>query len=135
MWQLILLFIFIILLQRLSKTLQEQPRRGQQGEVSRKKIEDLFQILGFPLPEEIPPKPERPKEPIIVKRKTKKPEVEIAELKPAKIEPLPEQVEKTKEGLPTFSQDKLQEGIILSVILGPPKAHQIRRSGEIGRHV
>jgi hypothetical protein len=134
-WQFLIFIIFILLLRKASRTLEEQ-RKEQQKEPTEEEIKNLFQTLGFPPPQEIPPepKPERAEEPVIVKKEIKKPEVKIAELKPAKIKPPPKQVEEAKEELLTFSQDKLEEGIILSEILGPPKAYQIRRSGEIGRH-
>ena len=133
MWQFLIFIIFILLLQRLSKNLEEQ-RRQQQEEEKEEKIKDFFQTLGFPLPEEIPPKPkpEEPKEPAVIKKEIKKPEAGIAELKPEKVEPRGKEIEEDEEELPTFSEDKLEEGIILSAILGPPKAHQIRRGGGIG---
>lgn len=116
MWRLLLFLIFIILFQRFSKALQEQQEKQQKEE------------------QEIPPqpKPEKPKKPVIIKREIKRPEVEIAEFRPTRIELPPKQTEEAKEQLPTLSTDKLEEGIILSEILGPPKAHQIRRGGGIG---
>ena len=135
MWRFLLFIIFIILIQKLSKALQEQ-QKEQQKETTKEKVEDIFQTLGFPLPEEIPPepKPVRPKEPAIIKKEIKKPEpeIKIPEFKPPEIIPEPKQIEEAKEELPTFSTDKLVEGIVLSVILGPPKAYQIRRGGGIG---
>ena len=133
MWQFLIFIMFILLLQKFSKNLEEQ-RKQQEEETKEEKIGDLFQTLGFPLPEETPPRPEwkMPKEPAIVKKEIKRPEAEIAELKPEKIETPIKQIEEAEEELPTFSEDKLQEGIILSEILGPPKAYQIRRGGGIG---
>lgn len=133
MWQLLLFIIILIVFQKLSKTLQQQQEQ-QQRESGEEKIGDLFKTLGFPLPEEIPPKPEwkKPEEPLIVKRKVKKPEVKITELKPLKPELPPEEAEVLKEEELAFPQDKLEQGIILSEILGPPKAYQIRRGGGIG---
>ena len=133
MWRFLLFITFIILIQRLIKTLQEQQR--EQPEPTEDEIRNYFQSLGFPPPEEIPPKPkpEKPKEPVIVKKAIKEPGVEITELKPRRIEPSPKQIEKIEKKVSVFSTDKLEEGIILSEILGPPKAYRIRRSGEIGR--
>ena len=129
MFRFLLFITFLILIQKLIKTLQEQQK--EQKEPSEEETKDYFQSLGFPPPREIPPqpKPERPKEPVIAKREIKRPEIKIAEFKPTRIEVPPKQAE---EELPTFSQDKLEEGIILSAILGPPKAYQIRRSVETG---
>ncbi len=136
MWRFLLFVIFIILIQRLTRVLQEQ-QKEEQREPAKEKINELFKTLGFPLPEETPPEPkserlESPKEPVIVKKEIKKPEVEIAEFKPTKIEPPPKRTEEEEEELPAFSTDKLEEGIVLSEILGPPKAYQIRRGGGIG---
>ena len=133
MFRFLIFLIFIIFIQRLFKTLQEQ-QREQPKEPAEEEIKNYFQTLGFPAPEEIPPEPklERPKQPPIVKEEDRKPQVKLAELKPAKIEPQPEQIEKPKEELLSFSTDKLEQGIILSAILGPPKAYQIRRGGGIG---
>lgn len=132
MWQLLLFIIFFFLIQKFSKTLEEQQKK-EERKPAEERMKDLLETLGFPFPQEIPPQPkkERPEEPVIVRKEIKKPEVKIIELKPAKLEPPPERVEETKEGLPTFSQDKLEEGIILSVILGAPRAYQIRRRGRI----
>ncbi len=132
MFRFLIFLIFIILIQRLLKTLQEQQK--QQQEPTEKEIKNYFQALGLPPIKELPPepRPEKAKQPPI---RIKKPEVKIPELKPVKMKAMhKEMIEETKEELPVFSEDKLEEGIILSAILGPPKAYQIRRSGEIGRH-
>ena len=132
MWQFLTFIIFIILIQKLVKTLQEQQK--EQKEPTEEELRNYFQTLGLPLPEEIPPepKPKRPKQPAIAKKEIKEPEIKVAELEPVKIEPLPKQAEEPEEELVTFSTDKLEEGIVLSVILGPSKANQTRRSGGIG---
>ena len=132
MFRFLLFITFLILIQKLIKTLQEQQK--EQKEPSEEETKDYFQSLEFPTPEEIPSEPkqeklEKLKEPVIAKREIKRPEIKIAEFKPTRIEVPPKQAE---EELPTFSQDKLEEGIILSAILGPPKAYQIRRSVETG---
>ena len=125
--------IYIILIQKLLKNLQEQ-QKEQQKQPTEQEIKDYFQTLGFPPPEETPPEPEpeRPKQPVIAKQEIKKPELEIVEPKSVKIEPQFQEIEESQEELLTFSTDKLEEGIILSEILGLPKAYQIRRGGGIG---
>jgi hypothetical protein len=133
MFRFLTFLIFIILIQRLIKTLQGQQK--EQPEPTEDEIKDYFQNLGFPPPRELPlkPKPEISKQPSIVKREIKKAEVKISEVKPEKIEAAPKEItEEAKEELPTFSEDKLEEGIILSEILSPPKAYQMRRGGGIG---
>ena|GEM_PF-1281398 len=133
MFRFLTFLIFIILIQRLIKTLQGQQKK--QTEPTEEEIKNYFQSLGFPPPRELPlkPKPEKPKQPSIVKREIKKPEVRIPELKLARVEaPQKEIIEEADAELPTFSEDKLEEGIILSEILSPPKAYQIRRGGGIG---
>ena len=133
MFRFLTFLIFIILIQKLLKTLKEQQK--QQQEPTEDEIKNYFQSLGFPPPEELPvqSKPESPEQPPLVKREIKKPEVEVSELKPVKIKaPCKEIIEETKEELPDFSEDKLEQGIILSEILSPPKAYQNRRGGGIG---
>jgi hypothetical protein len=134
MFRFLLFLIFIILIQRLLKTLQEQ-KKQQQEEAGKDKFEDIFQTLGFPFPQEVTPEPEpeKPKQPSVVKMEIKKPEIKIPELKSVKIEaPRKEITEEVKEELLALSEDKLEEGIVLSEILGLPKAYQIRRGGGIG---
>ena len=137
MWRFLTFLIFIILIQRLLKSLQEQQK--EQKQPTEQELKNYFQGLGFPREEEIPaeskpePKPEKPKQPVIVKKEAKELEVETAEPKPVEIEFLPKKAEEVEEELPDFSTDKLEQGIVFSAILGPPKAYKIRRSGEIGR--
>lgn len=134
MWRLLIFIISIILLKRFFESLQKQYE--QQQETPGEKSNNLFETLGFPVVEEIPaqPKPEQmPKKPVIASREIKKPKLEPIGLKPAKVEPLPKQTEEAKQKLPFRSPDKLKEGIILSAILGPPKAYQLRRGVGIGR--
>jgi hypothetical protein len=136
MFRFLTFLILILLIQRWLKSLQEQQeQQKEQKEPTEKEAKDYFQILGFPPAEELPPKPklEKPKEPVVtVKKEVEKTELKIAELKPVKIEPSPQQIEEIEEQLPDFSSDKLEQGIILSEILGPPKAYQTRRGGGIG---
>ncbi len=74
---------------------------------------------------------------VSIEEKIKKPEPEVAKVKPVEVK-----LTKEKEAFPPtevpeetfdFSQDKVKEGIILSTVLGPPKAYQLCRGGEIGR--
>ena len=138
MFRFLIFLILIILMQRFIKTLQEQQQKEQQKKQQQEPTEDevrnYFQILGFPLPEEIPiePKPERQKEPVITKKEIKKTEVGVSEDKPEKPEPKLKQKEVKKEEVFILSADKLEEGILLSEILAPPKAHQLCRGGGIG---
>jgi hypothetical protein len=134
MFRFLIFLTFIILIQKLLKSLQEQQK--EQAEPNEEEIRDYFQTLGFPPPREIPPapKPEKPKKPLIEKKKIKSLEAEFAQVKPVKIKPAPKQTEDREEELSITLRDKLEEGIILSEILGPPKAYQIRRGGGTGIH-
>ena len=113
MWRFLTFLIFIILIQRLLKSLQEQQK--EQKQPTEEELKNYFQGLGFPPPGEIPaeskpePKQEKPEQPVIIKKEAKKIEVEIEEV----------------EELPDFSADKLEQGIVFSAILGPPRAYQI----------
>ncbi len=145
MLRFLLFIIFIILMQRLMKTLQEQQKQ-QQEEMNNGEFEDIFQVLNIPAPSQ----PQRQRVPVeqeiqktektaIVKKQIKKAEQETPGAKIDVVTPLQsEQAENGRtepysDGL--LSGDKIEEGIVLSEILGPPKAYQrIRRSGEIGRH-
>lgn len=148
MQQLIIFIIFIILFQWLSKAIHKQqeqqqekePPAGPQKDRRRSGVEELFESLGFSLPEEIPsaPKQEKvvmPQSEINRNVKKRKPEIR---LEPPKVNPEKDKIpyrqeeEPASSGLPEFSRDKLEEGIILSEILGPPKAYRIRRGGGIG---
>lgn len=137
MGRFLIFIIFLILLRKFVENLQKQQKQEQE-EPREKEIDNYFQALGFPPPEEIKPepklrlRPEKPKEPVTIKKEIKKTETITPKLKPTQVMPSLEQTEKTKEELLVFSQEKLQEGIILSIILGPPKAYQIRRGGGIG---
>ena len=133
MFRFLIFLIIILLIQRKLKALQEQ-QKGQQEAPTEEETKHYFQSLGFPPPEEIPsePKQEKAKEPVIVQKQIKRPEVKIAELKPIKFKLPPEETEEAEEQLPSYSADKLEEGIILSEILGPPKAYRFCRGGGIG---
>ena len=135
MFRFLTFLILILLIQRWLKSLQEQQeQQKEQKEPTEKEVKDYFQILGFPPAEELPPKPklEEPKQPAIVKKQVKKLKEEAIEPKPAEIKFPPEKIEEVEEELLALSTDKLEEGIILSEILGPPKAYQPRRGGGIG---
>ena len=128
----ILFILLLILLHKLNKSIKEQQGR-QEEEPSEEEIRDYFKTLGFPVPEEETPKlkQEKLKEKLIVKREIKTTEKKVADLKPTVTEAPYKPLEETQE-LPSLTQDKLEEGIILSEILGPPKAYQSRRGGGIG---
>lgn len=96
----------------------------QEREALEKKLR-LLETLGLrfpmPLPETYPlhPPPVAKKKhephPVVAEKKT------ISEIKPA----APAVVKTKEEAIPVplvFSSDKLQEGIILSIVLGPPKS-------------
>ena len=134
MWQLLLFIIFIILIQKLNKGLKEQGQQERRKPSSSEEtLKDIFQTMGFPLPEELPtkPKPEKPKKPVI-KKTAREPEIKITQQESAKLETLAAPLEETTEELLALSQDKLEQAIILTEILSPPKAYQIRRGGGIG---
>ena len=133
MFRFLIFLIIILLIQKKLKALQERQKQ-QQEEPTEKEIKHYFQSLGFPPPEEIPSKPkqEKTKEPVIVQKKIKKPEIKIAEIESTKHKLPLKEIEDPKERLPSFLTDKLEEGIILSEILGPPKAYRSCRGGGIG---
>lgn len=108
---LFLLFIFIlqIFLTKAAKKQRELPS-------SEEEIGDIFETLGFPKP---PVQPKRVEPEII------KPEV-LEEIIPSeKIEKPPTVLAEEPKKEMTLSRETLEEGIILSVILGPPRAKEI----------
>ena len=135
MFRFLTFLILILLIQRWLKSLQEQQgQQKEQKEPTEKEVKDYFQILGFPPAEELPPKPklEEPKQPDIVKKKVKGLREEAIEPKPVETKLAPKKTEEVEEELLAFSSDELEQGIIFSEILGPPKAYQTRRGGGIG---
>lgn len=108
----ILIWIFISLLKR-TKTIptKEEPSPPP------KEWEEILETLGFP----IPPKPEPPRE-IKLKLKEAPVVLETRTEKPPSIKIEEKRAEKEKVA---FLTDRWEEGIILSTILGPPKAYQI----------
>ena len=123
----VVIFIFQALGQVLTKRQKQTTPQGEKPSKG-KTIEDILKTLGFPPIEEEPPA-----EVIVEKKKEEKPKIEKAvggkpqeeeKTVPALAEKLPE-----KEFLPL---DKLEEAIIYSTIIGPPKAYQIRRGAGIG---
>lgn len=124
MWQLLFFIILILLIQGLSKILEKETNKKEPKE----EIEKYFETLGFPTIR-IPPKKEKP--PKLEEKKMEAQPPIIKEERPV----LKEKISEIKEEIsPLFPPGKLEEGIILSEILGPPKASRIRRGGEIGRH-
>lgn len=104
---------------------KKQPTADRKPE---EKLKDIFKTLGFPVPE-IPqsqqeniPKPEiKPSTYIVDKEKELKKVLKEKFKKTVQTPPEIATAEKEKPPL-DFSLDKLKEGIILSVLLGPPKA-------------
>lgn len=97
----------------------ERPSLEKRAEIEKK----ILEALGFPVP--IPPTPSPL--PIPVQRKKNTPHPAISEKKPApEIKPsAPAAVKAEEEAMPAplfFNPDKLEEGIILSAVLGPPKS-------------
>lgn len=95
----------------------ERPSLEKRAELEEK----LLEALGFPIPKPPPlPQPHIAKKaprphPVVLEKKP------ISEIKPA----APIAVKTEEEAIPVplvFSSDKLQEGIILSIILGPPRS-------------
>lgn len=111
MWPFLIFIIFLIVFSYLSKVLEQQQEK--------EKIEKQPSQIGLPLLEEA----RQPKPQIIT----------IKEALPEAVQ-IQEKIQEEAEEPSYFSMDKLEEGIILSIILGPPKADQLRRGGGIGIH-
>lgn len=120
------------MMQSLSKLLEKEAkkRRSQEGPVSEEELKDYFENLEFPH-REIP----------IPEKRAPLPKVEppIAPRFPEKIEkrieaPVAIEAPKIEEKEFELDLEDLEQGIILSEILSPPKAFRSSRSGEIGRH-
>jgi len=134
----LILFVIITLLfvfsNRLRKKIEPPLEKKPQPEEPESEVKEVFKIFGFPLPEE----PSEAKEP-------RKPEAEIVATPPVRREALEKPVLKKEplvkekgEGIvkkeeTVLSGDKLQEGIILSAILGPPRARIFWRGGRTRR--
>lgn len=117
---LFILFMFIlqIFLTKAAKKQRELPS-------SEEEIGDIFETLGFPKP---PVQPKRVEPEII------KPQVPEEIIPPEEIKKVPAILAEETKKEPYLSRETLEEGIVLSVILGPPKAYQICRGGGIGMH-
>ncbi len=132
----IIFLIFIIvmfLLQAVGQILTRRKRHFPREEKPPQEatLEDILERLGFPM--EKPPLEEKPAEIEIEEASEleKAEEVKTGSEDEKIPEPLPDKIPE-KEGILSF--DKLEEAIIYSAIIGPPKAKQFCRSGEIGRH-
>ncbi len=131
---LIVMAVFWLLPALAKKNKQPPQPQGQASPEKRAELEEkILEALGFPVPKPIP----LPQPPIIVKKKplpvvlAKKPAVGI------KAPPATAPVKAGEETHPApliFTPDKLQEGIILSTVLGPPKAHVFLPGWWNGRH-
>lgn len=108
----------------------ERPSLEKRAELEKK----LLEALGFPIPTP-PPLPHPPAvekkpvpHPVVVEKKP------MPEIKPA----APAAVKAEEEAIPAplfFSPDKLEEGIILSTVLGPPRSYTLLPGWWNGRHV
>jgi len=132
MWQLLFFVIFIFLIQGLSKVLEkETKKRRPQEKPASEEIEEYFESIGFPTIRMPVPKKERPAEkkkievevPAIKEKPVLKPEIPKIKEEILSLFSLKPQIPKIKEEiLPLFSLEKIEEGIILSEILGLPKS-------------
>jgi outer membrane biosynthesis protein TonB len=105
----------------------------QEREALEKKLK-VLEALGFPIP-----KPQPLPQPPVAKKKHK-PHPVVLEKKPIpEIKPAAPMAVKTEEetmSVPlVFNSAKLQEGIILSIVLGPPKSSTLLPGWWNGRHV
>lgn len=109
----VIVFLWIIL--PLLRKRRLQPEEKIPPEIE----EEILETLGFPIPK--PPKTQAPLEEIIVPIQAKEEKVRPeTETKPQTIS-----LEIKEEEPEYLSVEKLQEGMILSIILGPPKAKTI----------
>jgi len=118
MWQFLFFIIFILLIQGLSKILEKETkkRNSEEKPVTEEELEKYFETLGFPTLRIPKPKREKPPE----KKKEEKVEVPVIKEEKPLLKPEISKIE--KKILPEFLLERLEEGIILSEILGPPKA-------------
>ena len=123
-WRLLLFVLFIILIQKLSKSQQEQQKQREQP--AEEGIKDYFRALGLDLPPEAPrEQPLRISDEPQDKGEDKQPEPESAKGKVPSLDSLSGEEDEEKDSPAfVFSEDRLVQGIILSVVLGRPKAHQ-----------
>ncbi|MCM8795917.1 MAG: hypothetical protein NC928_04470 [Candidatus Omnitrophica bacterium] len=121
MWQFLSFLLLIIIMHILLRTREEQKNTQQETKEERRTIWG-FPPLEFPLPEPEPqPKKERPKEiPLAEIKKSKiTPQEKSSSISPSVLSLKPE----IKAGI-DLDKEKLEEAIILSEILGPPKARR-----------
>jgi len=134
----LILFVIITLLfvfsNRLRKKIAPPLEKKPQPEEPESELKEVFKIFGFPLPEEPTEakEPTRPEPEIVATPAVRREDLEKPVLEK---EPL---VKKKEEGIvkkeeTLLSGNKLQEGIILSTILGPPRARIFWRGGRTRR--
>ncbi len=129
MWRFLFFIIFILLIQGLFKLLEkgEKEEELEEKPTTEEELKKYFEALGLPV-----------RVPTSKKEKIPKKKEEIEEVKPSIIRPsaveekrpIPTPKIKTEEEILTyFPSEKLEEGIILSEILGPPKSLKILSRG------
>lgn len=111
------LFIFLIIFVLISRTISRLMEKASQQEERRK----TFPLPSFTFPSE----PSEITSLTAAEKKIDEPVEEIKKEKPLFFRVPPS--EKTSPFPRTFSRKTLRKGIILSVILGPPKARQLRK--------
>ena len=129
MFRLLIFILIYIIFQKINKSIARQKEKLD-------RIPEQQPPGGFftNLQPETPPRPQwqQSQKPSIFKKKIAPPQVKVIEpIKPAIKEF--KQIDATEEEVLDLSLERVKEGIILSEILGPPKAYQICRGGGIGR--
>lgn len=109
----------------------ERPPLEKRAELEKK----LLEAFGFPIP-----KPPPPPHPPVAKNTPRSHPVVLEKMPVAEVKapPAPAAVKAKEEAIHAplfFSPDKLEEGIILSIILGPPKSSTLLPGWWNGRHV
>lgn len=126
MWQFLFFIIFILLIQGLFKLLEKEEELEERP-TTEEKLKKYFEALGLPI--EVPTS----KKEKILKKKEEIEEAKPSIIRPSAVEekrPIPTpKIEVEEKILTYFPSEKLEEGIILSEILGPPKSLKILGRG------
>lgn len=145
-----LFYIIIALIWIVSMILKARGKKGGEVPPSEEEVEEYFRTIGLP-PQELPTRyePTRPEVPLPPKRepirpqpaeakrpipKVKAPEIK-KEIKKEPLLPKEVPVQKIPPLAKTLTKEQLQEGIILSTILGPPRAHRNLRRYQGSRNL